>query len=367
MQVESAMRLALKVAAGARGKVFPNPPVGAVVYRGNEVLGKGCTQSPPGDHAEVVAIRKAVETHGANALKGASMAVTMEPCNFTGRTGPCTAAISTAGLSLVAIGHCDPHPRVSGRGIKYLRNMGLRVHENILESKCRDQHRGFIRVQELGRPFVSLKLATTMDGRIATRTGESRWITGEQARSKVHALRARADAIAIGSVTACRDDPELSVRRGEKVLRRPIRLVFDSGLSLPLGSNLVQKFPETTWVVCGHRAEVNKQKKFSSQGVRIVRSRKRLGHLDLPEALKALSESGLTEVFVEGGGGLAAALLKQALVDEIHWFFAPSVLGSDGRAAVDALGIKNLSDSVEFEIVDVKRVGIDLYTRAVPR
>lgn len=365
MQAEAAMRLALLAAAGARGKVFPNPAVGAVIYRGNEVLGKGRTQPPPGDHAEVQAIRHAIRTHGRHVLRGASMAVTMEPCSFTGRTGPCTDAICSAGLSSVAVGTLDPHPRVSGRGLEKLRDMGLEVREGVLESRCREHHRGFVKVQKSGRPFVSLKLATTMDGRIATRSGESRWITGEKARSKVHALRGRADAIGVGSVTARRDDPELSVRRGDKVLRRPIRLVFDSNLSLPFGNKLVQEFPESTWVICGHRANQDDQKRFLSQGVRVIRSRKIAGHLDLCKALESVAKLGLTEIFIEGGGGLAAALLKRGLVDEVHWFAAPSIIGSDGRPSIGNMGTKRLSDSLELEIVDVRRVGSDLYTRAV--
>ena len=361
------MRLALRAARRANGRVFPNPAVGAVVYRGDKVLGRGFTQPPPGEHAEVVALRRASKQHGPAALRGASLAVTLEPCCHSGRTGPCTDLILEAGLAFVAVGHRDPHPKVSGGGLRRLRRAGLTVEESVLESACREQHRGFLSVQETGRPFVALKLAATLDGRIATRTGESRWITGEKARARVHSLRARADAVAVGSKTAKQDDPELSIRRGDRVLRRPVRVVFDSGLSLPPRNQLVKAFPETTWVLCGRRPPAAKRARLEGLGVKVLPSAKRSGHLDLPAALARLAEEGLTDLFVEGGGGLGAALLRAGCVDQLHWFLAPSLLGGDGRPVLAALGAVALDDRIDLEIDEVARVGRDLYVRGVPK
>ncbi len=219
---------------------------------------------------------------------------------------------------------------------------------------------------ENGRPFVSLKLAATLDGRIATKSGESRWITGEKARARVHGLRARADGIAVGSKTAKADDPELSVRRGGRVLRRPVRVVFDSSLRLPLNGNLTRDFPETTWVLCGARSPSRKRAQLEKLGVRVLTSKVRSGHLDLPAALARLAEEGLTEIFVEGGGGLAAALLRAGCVDELHWFLAPSLLGEEGRPVLGPLEAHRLAQRIDLDVREVARVDGDLYVRGVP-
>ncbi|MCH8132665.1 MAG: bifunctional diaminohydroxyphosphoribosylaminopyrimidine deaminase/5-amino-6-(5-phosphoribosylamino)uracil reductase RibD [Myxococcales bacterium] len=179
------MRRALSQARRASGRTHPNPPVGAIVYRGDRVLGRGCTRPIGGAHAEVVAIERAIRRHGARAVRGASLAVTLEPCSHTGRTAPCADRVIDAGLNLVLIGHRDPHAQVAGAGLRRLRRAGLRVEVGILEDECRQQHRGFLSVCERGRPFVSLKLASTLDGRIATAAGQSRWITGPEARAVV--------------------------------------------------------------------------------------------------------------------------------------------------------------------------------------
>jgi len=198
VNAESAMRLALAQGRRARGRTHPNPCVGAVVFRGDRVLGRGCTRPAGGPHAEIVALRDAVRRFGAARVRGAAIAVTLEPCSHTGRTGPCTDAILEAGLRRVFVGHADPHTEVSGRGIRTLRRAGLEVEVGVLADACRELHRGFLSVCERGRPFVDLKLASTLDGRIATASGESRWITGPDARAAVHRPRARSDAIPVG-------------------------------------------------------------------------------------------------------------------------------------------------------------------------
>jgi diaminohydroxyphosphoribosylaminopyrimidine deaminase/5-amino-6-(5-phosphoribosylamino)uracil reductase len=371
MTGEDAMRLALGQARRGQGRTFPNPSVGAVVFRGERVLGRGATRPPGGPHAEVVALQGAIARSGARSVRGACMAVTLEPCCFTGRTGPCTRAIVEAGIRRIYIGCRDPHARVDGRGLRALRAAGIEVELGVREEACREHHRGFISVCERGRPFVTLKLASTLDGRIATAGGESRWITGPEARAVVHRMRARADGVMVGSGTARADDPELTARRGDRVVHHPVRLLVDSKLSLEPTARLYQGLePETeigerdararTWVLC--RKGARGRRAIQASGARIFElPAGQGGHVDLDAGMRAVAEAGLTSVLVEGGGGLAAALLRRQLVDEIHWMLAPSLLGEEGRPALAGLGIARLGEIVRLEDVKTRRLGEDLH------
>ena len=365
------MRAALAQARRALGRSFPNPPVGALVFRGDEVLGRGSTRRAGGPHAEVVALEAARRAHGDRALRGAEMAVTLEPCCHRGRTGPCTEAIEQAGIARVWVGQRDPNPAVAGRGLARLRRRGLRVESGVLEAECREQHRGFNSVQERGWPFVGLKLAATLDGRLATASGESRWITGPEARRHVHRLRDRADAVMVGSTTARVDDPSLTVRRGERVRRCPVRVVVDSRLRLPAASRLASDpWRERTWVLTSRGAPATRRRALQRAGVRLLdvalaRARADRGHLNLVDALRALALAGLTEVLVEGGGGLASALLRAGLVDEVHWYTAPALLGGDARAALGPLRIEHLAGKVRVRVRGVRRMGEDLYVHGM--
>lgn len=361
MQAEAAMRLALAQGRRARGRTFPNPCVGAVVFRGQRILGRGYTRPAGGPHAEVVALRNAIRKFGSRSVRGASMAVTLEPCCHTGRTGPCTDIILESGLRRVFVGHTDPHPNVSGSGIRRLRRRGVEVEVGVLAEDCRDLHRGFLSMVETGRPFVSLKLASTLDGRIATAAGESRWITGPAARAMVHALRAHADAILVGSETALADDPELTARRGERVVHRPIRVVVDSRLRVPATARLHSEEAGESWVLTARSAPASKRRRLERAGVRLLDVGRTGRYLNLERALSILGGNGLTEVFVEGGGELGAALLRGGLVDEIHWFASPMFLGSDGRPALGPLGIGALRDSCRLRDMRVQRVGHDIH------
>ena len=365
MTPEQAMARALARARRANGRSFPNPPVGAVVLRGGRVLGQGETRPAGGPHAEIVALTRARARHGAAALSGATLAVTLEPCCHHGRTSPCTDAILAAGIRRVWIGHRDPNPRVSGGGIRQLRRRGVALEVGVLEAACREQHRGFLSVQERGRPFVALKLAATLDGRIATARGESRWITGPGARALVHRLRDRADAVMIGSGTARADDPRLDVRREGRQLRTPVRLLVDASLAVSPRAKLFRDAAaRSTWLLTrrGHAAEALARR--TARGARVLELPRRALHLELGAALAALAREGLSEILVEGGGGLAAALLRAGLVDELHWFAAASLLGGDGRPALGPLGIARLAERVALEVREVRRLGEDLYVRA---
>jgi len=366
------MGLALGQARRGQGRTFPNPSVGAVVFRGDRVLGRGVTRPPGGPHAEVVALEAALARYGPRSVDGAAMAVTLEPCCFTGRTGPCTRAIVEAGIRRIYIGCRDPHIRVAGRGLRALRAAGVEVELGVREAACREHHRGFISVCKRGRPFVTLKLASTLDGRIATAGGESRWITGPEARRAVHRMRARSDAVMVGSGTVLADDPELTARRGDRVLHRPVRVVVDSKLSVKPAAGLYQGLDAAarTWVLC--REGARGRRAIRETGARIFElpalGPARAGHLDLAAGMQALAAAGLTSVLVEGGGGLAAALLRSGLVDEIHWMLAPSLLGGDGRPALAELGIECLGEMVRLESLGTRRLGADLHLwgRIVP-
>lgn len=360
------MRLALASARRASGRVWPNPAVGAVVFRGDRVLGRGATEPPGGPHAEIVAIERARRRHGARALRGASLAVTLEPCCFTGRTGPCTEAVIAAGIAKVWAGQRDPHPRVAGRGFAALRRAGVAVEVGALADACRAQHRGFTSRIERGRPFVTLKLAATLDGRIATARGESRWITGPAARAHVHALRAATDAILVGSGTATADDPTLDARRGERVVHRPLRVLLDSRLRTSPRLRLVSA-PGDAWVLCAADAPAARRSAFEKAGARLLPIRARRGKIPLAAALARLADEGVGALLVEGGGGLAAALLREGWVDELVWFMAPKLIGADGVPSVGALGVARLADAPPFAIERVRRLGDDVLVEARPR
>jgi diaminohydroxyphosphoribosylaminopyrimidine deaminase/5-amino-6-(5-phosphoribosylamino)uracil reductase len=364
MTPEAAMRIALAQARRARGRSFPNPPVGAVLYRGDRVLGRGYTRPVGGAHAEVVAIEAARRRHGVRAVRGASLAVTLEPCSHVGRTAPCAELVAAAGLRRVAIGHVDPHRAVAGRGVRRLRRAGIQVSIGVLEAECREQHRGFLSVCRRRRPFVILKLASSLDGRIATAGGESRWITGPEARAAVHRLRARVDAIVVGSGTALADDPELTARAGGRVVHRPVRVVVDSRLRVPASAKLHRGGAGGSWVLCAPRASARRRRALEAVGARLLQVPLRAGHLDLAPALRRLAREGLSEILVEGGGGLAAALIRGGLVDEVHWFAAPRLLGGDGRPAIGPLGLATLARAPELADLRVGRVGRDLHLTA---
>ena len=295
------------------------------------------------------------------------MAVTLEPCSHQGRTGPCAEQLVEVGLARVWIGHRDPHPEVAGRGVRKLRRAGLEVTIGVLDEACRHQHRGFLKVVEQGRPYVSLKMAGTLDGRIATASGESRWITGPGARAAVHRLRAEVDAVVVGSGTALADDPRLTARRGDRIIHTPVRVVFDSSLRLPPDAKMLEGKAASTWVLCQRSAPTMRRRALTLAGARVMPVASRHGRVDVRRAVERLAREGLTHVLLEGGGELAAAFLREGLVDELHWFSAPKLLGGDARPGLAALGVRHLSDAVTLENVRIRQVGDDVYVRGAVR
>jgi len=365
MTPEAAMQLALREAKKGSGTTFPNPCVGAVVVRGDRVLGRGHTRPVGGAHAEIVALERALKRHGPAALRGASLATTLEPCCHKGRTGPCSTAIVEAGIARVHVGVRDPHPFVAGGGLRRLKQAGIEVDVGVREPECREQLRGFLSVCERGRPWLVLKLASSLDGRIATASGASRWITGERSRAFVHRLRRSSDAVMVGSGTALADDPALTARRGDQLWRAPVRVLVDGSLRVPASAQLYTQAEGEAWVVCARGARGQTARKRAGARVLEVARANRGRQLNLRAALRKLGRAGLTQVLCEGGGHLAAALLRAKLVDEIHWLLAPSLIGGDGRAALGPLALTRLPGADSLSAVEVRRLGEDVHVHAL--
>lgn len=346
------MALALALGRRGLGQAWPNPAVGCVIVKEGRVVGRGATQPGGRPHAEVVALAQA----GA-AAQGATAYVTLEPCSHHGKTPPCADALAAAGVARVVVALTDPDPRVNGQGLARLRAAGIAVVEGVLADEARADQSGFLSRIERGRPMVTLKLATSFDGRIATATGESQWITGAQARRAVHALRMRHDAVMIGSGTARADDPALTVR-GLGAPRQPVRVVLSRGLDLPLTGTLARTAREVPlWLVHGERVAPEIASAWHGLGAVLIEVPEVRGQIDVARALQALGTAGLTRVFCEGGGALAASLLAEGLVDELVGFTAGLALGAEGRPSVAALGLDRLAQAQRFDLVDVRAVG----------
>lgn len=319
---------------GQKGHPSPNPHVGAVVVKSGELIAVGHHDRAGEDHAEVAAIKAA----GSKA-EGATLYVTLEPCNHEGRTPPCTEAIINAKFARVVIGCPDPNPHVAGGGIERLRAAGIEITEGTRENVAARLIAPWSKFVTLGIPHVSLKLALSLDGRIATRTGASKWITGPEARVRVHALRAQSDAVAIGIGTALADDPRLTVRDAPG--NSPVRVIFDTKLRLPRGSRVVETATQIpTWVICSMDAETTTEQELTTRGVEVLRAPASAeGRIDMPAALRMLADRGIVTLMVEGGAELAGSILASRLADELHVFIAPTLLGPRGRpGAVDWAG-----------------------------
>ncbi|HEY4119736.1 MAG TPA: bifunctional diaminohydroxyphosphoribosylaminopyrimidine deaminase/5-amino-6-(5-phosphoribosylamino)uracil reductase RibD [Byssovorax sp.] len=353
------MRVAIDEAR--RGLPSPNPPVGAVVIDASgKLAGKGFHERAGEPHGEANALAAAGKS-----ADGGTLYVTLEPCNHEGRTPPCVDAILGAGIKRVVVGVLDPNPNVQGGGAERLRAAGLAVDVGVLGAEARALTAPWAKFVTTGLPHVSLKLALSLDGRIATRSGASKWVTGPDARAKVHELRARHDAVAVGIGTVIADDPRLTVR--DVVApggRQPVRVVFDSRLRLPLSSHLVQSARDvTTWVLAGAEAAEDAEQSLLDAGCSVVRiPNSAEGRVDVGAALRLLAEQGIVSVLFEGGAELAGSLLASRLADELHAFVAPILLGPRGRpGAVDWAGPDQPSEAPR--IVDPKweLVGRDAY------
>ncbi|HEY1858114.1 bifunctional diaminohydroxyphosphoribosylaminopyrimidine deaminase/5-amino-6-(5-phosphoribosylamino)uracil reductase RibD [Acidocella sp.] len=358
MSDEAYMRAALALARRGLGETAPNPSVGCVIVQQGRVVGRGRTATGGRPHAEVAALAMA-----RGQARGATAYVTLEPCNFTGKTGPCTEALIEAGVARVVVGATDPHPKVNGAGILRLRAAGVSVTMGVLEQECRAVISGFVMTVTQGRPLVRLKLASTLDGRIATSTRESQWLTGESARRAAHAMRGRHDAVLVGVGTVLADDPELTCRIDGFRKAPLVRIVIDSHLRTPLMSKLVRGAAEhPLWLLHRDGADPARRKALQGAGVKTMELPSSAAGVDLAAGAKMLAQAGLTRILCEGGGALAAGLLRANLVDRLAWFHAPGIIGGDGWPAAQGFGLTKLAAMPRFIPVSCERWGDDWLT-----
>jgi diaminohydroxyphosphoribosylaminopyrimidine deaminase/5-amino-6-(5-phosphoribosylamino)uracil reductase len=352
------MRAALGLARRGLGSVWPNPSVGCVIVRDGRVVGRGVTAPGGRPHAETEALAMAGE-----AARGATAYVTLEPCCHHGQTPPCTDALIAAGVARVVIATGDPDARVDGKGAAVLRAAGIAVDEAVLTAEARELNAGFISRVVRHRPLVTLKLASTLDGRIATRSGESQWITGGAARRAAHALRGRHDAVMVGVGTLLADNPEFTSRIAGFRATPVVRVVADSHLRTPLTARMVISAQDApTWLIARDGADPARRDALTALGVTLLDVPGSETGVDIAAALTALAGRGITRLLVEGGGQLAASLLRADLVDRIVWFHAPGVMGGDGWPAAQAFGVARLADMPRFARHAVAPVGDDVMT-----
>jgi len=352
------MRMALWEAKKGSGRTSPNPCVGALVVKNGRIVGKGYHQKAGSPHAEVNALKDA-----GRKAKGATLYVTLEPCNHTGRTPPCTEAVLQAGIAHVVIGMADPNPQVAGGGAAYLASRGVSVISGVLEQECREINLPFIKHSATGLPWVVLKAGMSIDGRIAALPGQATMITGKQSRHRVHVLRNQVDAILVGIGTALTDDPSLTTRlHGSGQGHDPLRVILDADLQLPVGAKLLQQDSAArTWIFCRRGAEKKKRQQLEAAGAAIktvpVTAK---GFLDLRVVLSLLGEAQITSIMVEGGSRVHGSFLDAGLVDQLLLFVAPRFLGEQGVPLATFPGMKKSKKLPQFKIIRTRRYGEDI-------
>jgi diaminohydroxyphosphoribosylaminopyrimidine deaminase / 5-amino-6-(5-phosphoribosylamino)uracil reductase len=351
------MKMALRLAARGAGWVSPNPMVGAVVVQAGEVVGRGWHRRYGGPHAEIEALRIA-----GNLSRGATLYVTLEPCNHHGRTPPCSEAVLAAGVSRVVAAGPDPNPRVSGGGADFLRQHGVQVEMGLLAAEVRRLNEAWFAWVANGRPYVIAKAACSLDGRIATRTGESQWLTGEAARGFGHRLRHECDAILVGAGTVAADDPQLTARLPRRRAKDPIRIVLDSRLRIPSTARLLHlTSPSPTWVACTGAARADKIKALKALGVDVLVMPDENGRVALEPLLQELGRRKVQSLLVEGGAEVLGAFLDQRLVDKFYFFYAPKILGgTEAYPAVAGVGVARLAEAHQARDLTVRRIGTDI-------
>lgn len=349
------MRLALQLAEIAKGQTSPNPMVGAVIVNRGEVVGFGAHLKAGEAHAEVHALSMAK-----GKAKGATLYVTLEPCSHHGRTPPCTEAIIEAGIKRVVIGVSDPNPQVKGRGIERLRQAGIQVDVGLLQEEARCLNQFFNHYIVHKRPFVTLKMATTLDGKIATRTGESQWITGEKARADGHRLRDEHDAILVGVNTVLKDNPRLTARIDGVPGRHPLRVILDSQLRTPLDAHVADTSEASTWIFTTTEAPLERREALEAKGIKVIPVSPG-PRVDVEKTLTYLGQEGIASLLVEGGGKVNASFLEKRLVNRVVAYLAPKLIGGhQAPGAFDGEGIDRLSQSLQLSNMSVESLGDDI-------
>jgi len=352
------MECALSLARLAMGYSSPNPAVGAVVVRDGLAVGMGYTQPAGFEHAEVMALRQAGDK-----AQGGAMYVTLEPCPHYGRTPPCTQAIIDAGISEVHIALLDPNPVVSGRGVRRLKEVGIKTHVGMCKREAQEVNEAYFKHITTGLPFVVAKFAMSLDGKIATRTGDSKWITREDTRNYAHAVRHTADAVMVGANTVVADNPRLTAKgcggRGGVEKRQPLRLIVDSNGKVPLNAHIFEPPGEVLLAVAAPFDTVRK-KEFMAVGAEVVELPASGDWVDIVELLKLLGRRGIVTVLVEGGGKLLGSLFDHHLVDKVMAFIAPVIIGGREAISVGGSGVDSMSQALRLSQVDIKNFGDDI-------
>lgn len=355
------MRRAIRLAERGRGLASPNPPVGAVVVRDGKVVSHGFHRGPGTPHAEVEAIHAA-----GDATRGATLYVTLEPCTHQGRTPPCAPQVIAAGFSRVVIGATDPNPLVDGRGVESLRQAGIEVETGVLAAESERLVQSFSKYIRTKRPFVTVKVAISLDGRVAAADGSSRWITGPTARRDSHRMRAGADAVLVGVGTVLHDDPELTVRLRGYRGRQPLRVVLDSSCRTPPAAKVLGE-EAPTLIVTTDKATQEAEDAVRSRGAEVLRLPAREGRVDLTGVLETLGHREVTDLLIEGGPTVIGDVVDRSLADRYVFYIAPKLLGSGGPGAVAALVAPTITDARELRVESVRHIGADLRIEAYPR
>lgn len=350
------MKTALSLARRGLGQTGANPSVGCVIVKNGVVIGHGRTADGGRPHAEVVALAQV-----GNSAKGAVMYVTLEPCCHFGKSPPCTEAIIKAGISEVVIANIDPYEEVAGKGVAALEAAGIKVVTGILAAEGEETHAGFFKRIRRNLPYVTLKIASSLDGKTALQNGESKWITGEEARDYGHLLRGQNDAIMTGIGTIIADNPELNCRLPGLQNRSPLRIIIDSDLRIPAESKIITSAKDVP-IIIFTKAET-KRPELEKPGVTIEKAELSPAGLGIKKILHRLADKGINRLMVESGGKIAASLLKEELVDEICWFQGAKIIGGEGLPAIAALGISQMTDIKKFELLETKKLGEDLLLR----
>ena len=359
MDDEKYMRLALRLAIKAKGRTSPNPLVGAVIVKDNRIIGKGYHRRAGEPHAEINALDMAGER-----ARGATLYLNLEPCAHFGRTSPCTKKIISSRIKEVVVAMIDPNPLNCGRGVKELRKAGIEVKVRTLKKEAKKINEAYIKYITTKKPFVILKTAMSLDGKIATKTGDSKWITNESSRKYVHKLRSEVDAILVGVETVLKDNPRLTVRmsdvRCQMSDRNPIRIVVDSGARIPLGAKILNQEAPTI-VATTKFASKRKIEALRKKEVKVLIIRDRDKRVNLKELLKRLGDLEITSLLIEGGGKVNASFLENGLVDKVLFFIAPKIIGGEGALTpVEGEGIERIKHAIKLKDISIKRFEEDV-------
>ncbi|MFH1625065.1 MAG: bifunctional diaminohydroxyphosphoribosylaminopyrimidine deaminase/5-amino-6-(5-phosphoribosylamino)uracil reductase RibD [Pseudomonadota bacterium] len=357
MKEEEFVKLAIKLAQKGKGRTSPNPLVGAVVVQGGEVVGRGFHERAGGHHAEINALNDA-----GRKARGGELYISLEPCDHYGRTPPCTRTIIDSGIKKVFVGMEDPNEVVAGRGIQRLRDNGIYVKTGILREECQRLNEVYIKYITEKVPFVILKLAASLDGKIATRTGDTRWITNERSRRFLHKLRDEVDGILVGIRTVMADDPRLTTRLNGRKGKDAARIIVDSHLKIPLSAKVLNAESEAeTIIATTESASKEKKKKLEELGAKVLTVRSENNRVDLKELMHDVGGLEITSLLIEGGAEISASSLGSGIVDKVLFFYAPKIIGGrDALSMVGGKGVGKLDDAIILRDIKVRRFGDDI-------